>query len=173
MSYPLLFIDIDGPLNPFRATPSQLEGYSAHRMRPPGWERPARPLSVWLNPAHGEELLALPYELVWASTWEHAANTMIGPVLGLPELPVVEMPRRPARHWGLFFKTPAIVDYAGGRPFAWVDDGITGRDRSWVDRNHLGDALLCRIDPAIGLWEKDFDLLADWPPAVAAVEESE
>ena len=170
MPQPLLFIDVDGPLNPFRAGPSDLEGYTVHRLRPTGWEPPARPLDVWLNPDHGEELLALPYELVWATTWEDEANTMIGPVLGLPELPVVKLPGPlDARH-GLFFKTPVLAEYAQERPFAWIDDGITERDRVWLARNHIADVLPHRIDPAVGLWEKDFDLLADWPPALAAVD---
>src|SRR5690606_41282074 len=47
----------------------------------------------WLNPRHGAALLALPYRPVWATTWEHDANEVLAPLLGLPELPVVEWPR--------------------------------------------------------------------------------
>jgi hypothetical protein len=49
-----------------------------------------KPLRVWLNPEHGRALLGLGYELCWATTWMSDANTWIGPVLGLPELPFVE-----------------------------------------------------------------------------------
>lgn len=171
MPRPLLFLDVDGPLNPFRAEHADLsDSYVAHPMRPTGWEPPARPLRVRLNPKHGEALLALPYDLVWATTWEEDANTMIGPLLGLPELPVVAFPHVDRFAPGLFFKTRRLVEYAAGRPFAWVDDGITARDITWVRRNHLSDALLHPVDPAIGLWEKDFELLADWPEDMGLVD---
>jgi rhodanese-related sulfurtransferase len=83
----------------------------------------AKPLRVWLNPDHGAALLGLPYELVWATTWMHDANTLIAPQLGLPGLPVIEWPRMfhddaDGIHW----KTRHVVDWAAGRPFAWVDD---------------------------------------------------
>ncbi len=100
---PILFLDVDGPLNPFAAPAEQHpEGYAAHRMRPASWAREYPPvplpgggervpsLRVWLNPAHGPALRRLPVELVWATTWGHEANEWIGPHLGLPLLPVVE-----------------------------------------------------------------------------------
>ena len=104
---PLLFLDVDDPLNPFAAKPTRRpDGYEKHRMAPRRWMeaerewlrakgRPfkrAKPLRVWLNPAHGPALLDLPVELVWATTWEQEANEWIGPVLGLPALPVVCWP---------------------------------------------------------------------------------
>ncbi|MEV7232643.1 HAD domain-containing protein [Streptomyces sp. NPDC051020] len=163
---PLLLIDIDGPLNPYAAlsrrhTPA---GYTKHRMRPTGWtEGPALP--VLLNPAHGAELLALTdrYTLVWATTWEDEANEWIGPHLGLPPLPYIDWP---AMHGsapdGTLWKTQYVVAYAAGRPFAWVDDEITERDRAWITRQGPGRSLLLQIDPRIGLERADFDALAQW-----------
>ncbi|MDE3720521.1 hypothetical protein PWG71_03910 [Nocardiopsis sp. N85] len=163
---PLLFLDVDGPLNPFRAKARRRpDGYTTHRLRPHGWEDTPRPLRVWLRPDHGERLLALPYTLVWATTWEHDANTMIGPVLGLPELPVVELPHWSTAAEGLCFKTTTLVEYADGRPFAWVDDMITDRDVDLVRRRHPGAALLHRVDPRPGLLDADFRRLEEWPPA--------
>ncbi|GAA3369335.1 hypothetical protein GCM10020367_11640 [Streptomyces sannanensis] len=78
---PLLLIDIDGPLNPYGGQPERRpEGYTTHRMCPSGWTH-GKPLRVWLNHGHGEELLALAeqYELVWATTWKGEANVWIGP----------------------------------------------------------------------------------------------
>jgi len=40
----------------------------------------------------GPRLLALPGELVWATTWQGEANEVIAPRLGLPGLPVVTWP---------------------------------------------------------------------------------
>ncbi|MFE7712763.1 hypothetical protein ACFU6I_45170 [Streptomyces sp. NPDC057486] len=162
----LLLIDIDGPLNPYAALSRRRipDGYTRHRMRPTGWTvGPALP--VLLNPAHGAELLALAgrYDLVWATTWEGEANEWIGPHLGLPPLPYIDWP---AMHGsapdGTLWKTQYVVEYAAGRPFAWVDDEITERDRAWIARQGPGRSLLLQIDPRIGLERADFDALARW-----------
>lgn len=175
---PLLLLDVDGPLNPWMAKPSRRpEGYTTHRMRPTGWEQPyQKPLRVWLNHGHGEQLLALPFSLVWATTWMHEANEWIGPHLGLPELPVVIWPEEkpaaspywkspPAVHW----KTRTIVEYAAGRPFAWVDDEITELDRDYVRQHHDGSALLHHVDPRLGLLPEDFTALDEWAAGLSEV----
>ncbi|MER7579653.1 hypothetical protein [Kitasatospora sp. NPDC097691] len=174
----MLLIDVDGPLNPTAAKPYRRpEGYETHRLMTPQWEaaeqrrlrewglpnKQAKPLRVWLNPDHGPALTALPYDLVWATTWEEEANTFLSPLLGLPTLPVITWPDpRPQPDGGVFWKTPEIVAWAQGRPFAWVDDQITDADRGWVQAHHHGPALLHRIDPKTGLTTDDFSLLADW-----------
>ncbi len=171
---PLLYIDVDGPLNPFAAKPHRRpEGYETHRMLPDTWiaqhgGKPywrVKPLRVWLNPAHGPALSALAdrFELVWATTWQHDANTHIGPKLGLPELPVVEWQNtNRAGPDGTFFKTAELVQHAAGRPFAWIDDDLSTPDRLYVEREHAGAALLHWVDPAKGLLDEDFDALAAW-----------
>lgn len=70
---PLLFLDVDGPLLPFGDGPQhEPSGTASH-------SHLAR-----LDPRIGARLAALPCELVWATTWEEAANTDIAPRLGLP-----------------------------------------------------------------------------------------
>ncbi|MFC7923466.1 HAD domain-containing protein [Streptomyces cinereoruber] len=169
MTKPLLLIDVDGPLNPYAAKPERRpEGYETHRMSPTGWTG-AKPLRVWLNPDHGSELLALAeaYELVWATTWKGEANDWIGPPLGLPALPYIDWPQMHGKApLGTFWKTQYILEYAAGRPFAWVDDDITPYDREYVERNHLAVALLLRVDERIGLIRPDFDALAEWAAAL-------
>lgn len=179
---PLLYLDVDGPLNPCAAKPHRRpDGYQTHRMLPPTWiaQREGmgkvKPLRVWLNPAHGPRLLALGehYQLWWATTWEHDANTFIGPKIGLPELPVVEW--QTSKRFGpdgTFFKTAELVQHAGGRPFAWADDDISTRDRRYVEREHTGRALLHWVDPARGLLDGDFELLAAWAISQTGVEGS-
>lgn len=104
---PLLLIDIDGPLNPYAAKATRRPaGYETHRV-PMDGDRPAvspddlmtaaarrRTLRVWLNPGHGAMLRSLAdvFELHWATAWEDAANRIVAPLIGLPELPVI--------HWG-------------------------------------------------------------------------
>lgn len=80
VAWPLLYLDIDGVLNPLSPDPVQFTEHTIDA------------LTVNLSPEHGAWLkeLAECYELVWATTWEHHANEHVGPLLGLPELPVVE-----------------------------------------------------------------------------------
>ncbi|MGI5250117.1 hypothetical protein [Actinacidiphila glaucinigra] len=161
MERPLLFLDVDGPLNPYAAKPSRSpEGYTTLRVPVPGIS--SRPLRVWLNPAHGEALLGLGFELCWATTWMAEANHWIGPVLGLPELPYVDFGAALSAHRPdlVHWKTEVLVAYAGGRRFAWVDDEQSPADAEWVAAHHPGRALLHHVDPRVGLREADFTALA-------------
>ncbi|MFD2691147.1 HAD domain-containing protein [Streptomyces phyllanthi] len=171
-SRPLLYLDVDGPLNPYAAKPTRRpDGYTTHRMKPPGWiamhpgawTASVKPLRVWLNPGHGGRLLELSdrYDLVWATTWREDANDFIAPVLGLPELPVVPWPTmHDAAPDGTFWKTRHLVAHAEGRPFAWVDDELGDRDRTFVHAHHTGPALLHHVDARLGLRDADFEALA-------------
>ncbi|MGW5609376.1 hypothetical protein ACWEWI_25375 [Streptomyces sp. NPDC003753] len=173
MSRPLLFLDVDGPLNPYAAKPGKRPaGYTTLRVpqdgRAPEEHRALslrrRPLQVWLNPEHGRDLLRLDYELCWATTWMEDANRWIAPVLGLPELPFVDfgdilLQDRPD---GVHWKTAPLVDYANGRPFAWVDDEQSGLDQAYVTTHHRARGLLHHVNPRIGLREDDFQILADF-----------
>ncbi|MCY9783737.1 hypothetical protein KIK06_07510 [Nocardiopsis sp. EMB25] len=152
---PLLFVDVDGPLNPYARSRRSAYRDGYRKWRANGFE-------VLLKHGHGAALTALPYELVWATTWGHEANVHIAPRIGLPKLPVCEFPVTGNHAPGLHAKTPGIVEYAGGRPFAWVDDEITRADRDWADMWHPGPVLLHRADPARGLTAKDFEVLAEW-----------
>jgi len=172
---PLLLIDVDGPLNPYAAPPHRRpEGYQTHRMRPTGWEQPwQKPLRVWLNPAHGPALQALPFDLVWCTTWAEEANEWIAPHIGLSPLPVVPWDTanapgpRHAQPGGTFWKTQHVVKWAQGRPFAWVDDDIDDIDREFVAEHHDGPALLHFVSPRLGLLDADFQALAEWAAAPA------
>ncbi|MFD3531842.1 hypothetical protein [Streptomyces sp. NPDC058664] len=157
MTTPMLFLDVDGPLVPFGARDGAYPTY------PPAPPPSVGPLLARLDPAQGPRLAALPYELVWATTWEDDANAWIAPRLGLPPLPLVRWPDDgPDPVAGLHWKTAALVAWADGRPFAWVDDEIGPADRDWVAAHHPGRALLHRVDPARGLTEADYETLAAW-----------
>lgn len=166
MTRPLLFIDVDGVLNPDSVSSGRRpDGYVTHRMRPSGpWQNPrAKALRVWLNPSHGTYLSALPFELVWGTTWEHEANEWIGPHLGLPELPVVTFENKLGRRvHGVHWKTPDLVKYAAGRPFAWLDDEISARDGEYVREHHDGPFALVQVAPLVGLTEDHLKTLRDW-----------
>jgi hypothetical protein len=123
-----------------------------------------------LDPGVGSRLLALGCDLVWATTWLEEANEVVGPIVGLPKLPVLGWPDTPVEEGprGLHWKTRPLVAWAGGRPFIWVDDEIRAMDRQWVAADHPGPALLHRVNPAKGLEDADFAVLADWLRGVAA-----
>ncbi|MEU5294539.1 hypothetical protein [Streptomyces umbrinus] len=173
MNRPLLFLDVDGPLNPYAAESEKCpSGYTtlivpqddgAHGERG-GLSARRRPLLVWLNPEHGKALLGLGYELCWATTWMDDANRWIAPVLGLPELPFVDFggalfrDRPDGVHW----KTVPLIDYADGRPFAWVDDEQSDLDQAYVTAHHRGPGLLHHVNPRIGMRESDFRTLTDF-----------
>ncbi|WP_328316908.1 hypothetical protein [Streptomyces sp. NBC_00388] len=169
---PLLLIDVDGPLNPYAARFARLRGYETHRLHPavwlarqtPGSRSHRRGLRVRLHPGHGARLSALPFELAWATTWMHQANEMIAPSIGLPgTLPVIEWPELFAKDpEGLYWKTRPLLEWAAGRPFAWVDDLITDLDTAHVTAHHDAPSLLLRIHPGRGLREADFRTLTEW-----------
>ncbi|MEV6977217.1 HAD domain-containing protein [Kitasatospora sp. NPDC093806] len=167
MPKPLLFLDVDGVLNP--VCPGPGDDFDTHTLL--GY-------TVLLSTRHGDWLreLAEVYELTWATTWEADANTHIAPAIGLPELPVVRFagyvpqpgdPRVPLMELFSAAKWAPLLRYAAGRPFAWVDDVITPRLR----RNALWrrDRLLLPIDPGQGLERHHVDRLLARPPRPSAV----
>lgn len=176
---PILFLDVDGPLNPYAAKPHRRpEGYSTHRLNPltsdgvTRWTtHHKRPLRVGLNPSHGPALLELGFDLVWATSWEAEANELIGPHIGLPELPYVTFDRCPSPFphmpdhtvldtapgpGGTYFKTDQLVRWAAGRPFVWVDDEITLTDADWIAWKTLMRSDAYPVNPRTGLVRSDF-----------------
>lgn len=162
---PLLFMDVDGPLSPFRAPwfPERAgeHGYQVHRFT----VRDGEVYQVALDPRHGRVLgeLAGAYELVWATTWGEEANRFIAPLLGLPtDLRVVPLPpHAPVSLHRRYWKADHVVRWSAGRSFAWFDDEINRATRSWLARHpDVGAHLVLRVPADRGLTDADFDALA-------------
>jgi hypothetical protein len=158
----LLLLDVDGPLNPYSGTnkPREQAGYRKYKILPPGWDQY---LNAWLNFGHGAKLLALAeaadLELVWATTWEHAANDFIRGKVGLPILPVIEF------KGSLEWKFPAVLDYAGDQPLAWFDDDFylfPEPMAKFVGARGETPTLLHTVSPRTGLVDDDFDAVRTW-----------
>jgi HAD domain in Swiss Army Knife RNA repair proteins len=138
---PLLLIDADGVLNP----------YEAGRM-PAGYaEYGLLGVRVWLNPDHGAWLLRLTdrFDLVWATTWEEFANDLIAPRIGISPLPMIAFP---GERVGSTWKLPAVSEYVGDRPFAWLEDDLYDDVYAWAEAR-TQPTLLVKTDPAVGLIE--------------------
>jgi hypothetical protein len=119
MDRPLILIDVDGVLNPsfssaVRRRLAWHDGWLQRRVHVDGLT-----FRLFVNPAHGTMLRQLAQEkgaeLAWGTTWEDDANRAVGPLLGIPELPVA--PVRDFPH-----KADGIVPWTNGRPFVWFDD---------------------------------------------------
>ncbi|MEO7908279.1 MAG: HAD domain-containing protein [Roseiflexaceae bacterium] len=147
-SKPLLLLDVDGVLIPYAAAE-----------RPAGFEQhDLLSEQVWLAPHHGEWLRPLcgQFQLVWATGWEHDANRLIAPILGLPTLPVIEFPRDAD---GRFTKLLTITGFAPGRRLVWIDDELTHAAHAWA-AGRTPSARLIDVDPAIGLTEEIVAMIA-------------
>ena len=92
------------------------------------------------------------------------ANEVIAPLLGLPRLPVADLPAYAGDigHDRLQWKTKALVQIADGRPFVWVDDVIGQADRWFVELEHAGAALLHKVDSGIGVAAADLVAITAW-----------
>jgi hypothetical protein len=151
--------------------------------------KPGDPLRVRISTLHATEFARLceVFEVVWATTWLEEANTFLSPLLGLPEdLPWVPFTaeelankNRPqvGRRNGSW-KTPIIArwldEHHPGRAWAWVDDEVNQRDRTWFRDHHYGLTanppahLLLRVDDHRGLRSDDFIGLREFATRAAA-----
>jgi hypothetical protein len=129
LSTPIVFLDVDGKLIPFRSRPAESALAANHSLVSAG-DASGNPLLDRLDPGDGRKLLALGCRLAWATTWMADANDLVAPRLGLPELPVVDSPDDDRTEHRLHWKTPFLTRWAAGRTFVWLAIALHDRVNS-------------------------------------------
>jgi hypothetical protein len=163
--HPLLLVDIDGVISLFSFEPGA---------RPEGSFHSIDGIPHFLSSRAAEHLLALApmFELVWASGWEEKANEYLPHLLGLPTLPHLsfERPTQATRRTNAHWKLEAIDAYAHeDRPLAWIDDAFNDACHEWA-RAREGPTLLVQTTPAIGLTQREAEILEGWAGTFAFLE---
>ena len=155
---PLILIDVDGVLNVITSAKER-----RRLLYHAGWLQAHAALNtgtyrLLYNPDSGPLLSQLAAEtgaeLAWGTTWEEYANLIVGPLIGLPRLPVCPVADFP-------HKANGIVPWTAGRPFIWFDDEP---DAAEVTAALAGDQphLVVRVDEREGLTEAHVDTARGW-----------
>jgi hypothetical protein len=161
---PVLYLDVDGVLNPFRskAPHDHWPDYRKHTVVAPRH----RSYRVWGSPELGRAIveLAASYdiEVVWATSWAAHVDTLIVPLWGLPAgwrgLAYPDAADGDRRNTG---KVAEVAADAGDRPVIWIDDCLGPDDRAWA-AGRGAPTLLLRPHPSHGLRRGDLDEIAEW-----------
>ncbi|MFI5981424.1 HAD domain-containing protein [Streptomyces sp. NPDC051555] len=171
MTRPYLLLDIDGVLIPFPAVDGSTPPTHARHAVLPRGRGPDDPVPVWLDPSHGPLLADLVtsglVSPVWCTSWREDATRIIGPLLGLPAFPYLDLPRpqiTTSHPNGYLWKRDHVDPWLGRAPVVWIDDDFTALDHIWAaERAARGDpTLLVQPDPYAGLRPSHVTEVQEW-----------
>lgn len=109
----------------------------------------------------------------WCTRWRQDAGTLIGPLLGLPDLPYVDLPRphiTTSHPNGYLWKRDHVDVWPGDAPAIWIDDDFTGLDHAWAaERTAKGaGTVLIQPDPRVGLLHEHLAEATTWASRLSA-----
>jgi hypothetical protein len=101
---------------------------------------------------------------------------MIGPLLGVPPFPHVDLPRpqiTTSHPNGYLWKRDHVDAWLADVPVAWIDDDFTALDHAWAEqRNGVGvPTLLIQPEPRVGLLPEHLEAAMDWASALSSSPE--
>jgi hypothetical protein len=168
-------LDIDGVLSPFEDVP----GFEVHDLHIDVADVPKSPfvngggekaldLQMRTSKMHARWISDLREraEVVWATTWEDAANRVYAPLLGIDVIRVgISVEQNPPRFSqarsanSAEWKAMALAEEFEGRRLVWVDDSAwmyAGRGEGLY---HGAEALVIAPDAAKGLVEAEMEMI--------------
>ena len=160
MAQPVLFLDVDGVLDPFGDPKGPDVGFRDFK----SWTF-AHPFEsglgykLWLSPEMGKRVGALDVELRWLTSWREHANRHIGQRFGWPFI------QPPAAKFSMetdemkLWNIETFLEEEPDRPFIWVDDDMrfyrpTGWKvdvATWLRETATVPYLLSEVDGRVGL----------------------
>jgi L-amino acid N-acyltransferase YncA len=152
-SKPILFVDIDGVLNPFGGDCPA--GYVDHDLFP----QDDLPIRICQDHSDWLTELSSHFDLVWATGWNASDRKVLGSVLALPTFHgAAEMPPVP---FVPSDKVPGVAAIAGERACVWIDDLVTPEAKSWA-RERDAPTLLIETQSHLGMTSEHVDELIAW-----------
>lgn len=164
VSRPVLYLDVDGVLNPFRAT-NPIKHWSDYH-KEPVFLPDGRSFRVWFSNRLGQALQNLAsrtdVEIVWATTWSEYVDELIAPSANLP-LGLRRLPHHSDGDIDLANcgKLAEVSRDANDRPVIWIDDCLGPKDHAWAE-SRPAPTLAVVPDPAVGLRPRDILALESW-----------
>ena len=178
---PVVALDIDGvlrlPLIPGEPLPEgafaaeitlRYEDYPYTFHGAPEWDENGEARDTDVLSGLGAEwvrsLLQRGVEVVWATTWQSFANSVFGPALGLPSLPVAVEGERHGAPTAATWKAWQLAEKYAGRPLVWVDDAPLGAPEFSRLRHPRDRALthMCPVNPLVGLTSEEVAEVEAW-----------
>lgn len=107
---------------------------------------------------------------MWATTWEHAANAYVAPLLGIDPVPVGTSVAKDPPRFGVardahtaLWKTMALRERFAGRSLVWIDD----ENARFAPFDHDAPSLIVTTSPAIRLTIEQMQQVTDFIRAQA------